>query len=364
MFFKYRRMLVSVGILLALLIISAFYFNNPKPLPERKAQSEQSLLVTVEHASEDDLPIKLRAYGELITKQSVQLSAQAEGRIQTVNISDGEQVEAEQLLFELENTSQEARLNQARANLSLAELHFDRTKKLYDRGATSLQEFDQAKSSLDAQAAEVDLYQDEWDKTQIKAPFAGTLSHQEVSLGETVYPGTSLIRLVDNNNLIAQFTVPEKYLSSIKLGQDINITTPAYKDKVYQAQVTYIAPMVNSSSRSVRVEAKIISEHSDLIAGMSINIEHIIGTAEKTITVPEESIHISLEGANVFVVKNNHAYETPVKIGQRLNGRVEIISGLSADSIVVTRGTQQVRNGSSVTSQFANIKSAVNNENI
>jgi len=165
-----------------------------------------------------------------------------------------------------------------------------------------------------------------------------------------VNPGNTLTTLVDNQHLRVEYALPVKELNHIKLNQTIDITDALRKNKI-AAVVSYISPAVDANTQTISVHANINNSAQLFKPGEYVTVIQQIGLGKNTLLIPEESVLASINGYHVFTVKNNKAINTPVKMGDRINGNVIIKSGLTSNDVVIIAGENQVKNGVSVTMQ-------------
>ena len=154
--------------------------------------------------------------------------------------------------------------------------------------------------------------------------------------------------MTDRQHLIVQYSLPEKYLDNLKLNQLVTIKLNHKYGPPSFAKVSYIAPTIDVATHSIMVQAALDNPDNQLTPGLFIRVKQQIGLAQQALVVPQNSIVPTITGAEVFVIKNNHAYATPVKVGVVYNNKVQIIDGLKPGKNVVTAGQQFLKNGSVV----------------
>lgn len=177
---------------------------------------------------------------------------------------------------------------------------------------------------------------------RLAAPFDGVVSKCQVSLGNYVLAGQPLVTLTDMQSLRAEFSVSEKYLSLLKLGQTVKIATAAYPEKVFEGKIAYISPTIDAADRTIALYALVANPSSLLTAGLSVSIMQSLGSQNNTIMVPARSIMATLDGQQVYKIFHNKAYAVPVIIGQRNEENVEILQGLSEKDLIVVAGQQKL----------------------
>ena len=306
------------------------------------------------------LKLTINSIGTLKANSSVVLSPEVSGRITNVGFSDGTSVEKGTLLFQLDNSTQQAQLNEARARVNLSEIEYKRIQKLYKQKAASENDLDSAAANLSINKSQAEYAQAQLKKLAIKAPFNGMIGLHSISAGEYVNAGQDLVTLVDLTTLKFDFALPETYLSKVKLAQRIEITTPAFPDQVYSGTVTAISPAINEQSRSFMVRAVIKNENLELRPGLFASAILEISKNDNALLIPEQAL--IPQGQQYFIMKviDGKVSQVPVKIGQRRKAEVELVSGLTAGDVVIIAGQIKLQPGAPVTPLFPEMLQANN----
>jgi membrane fusion protein, multidrug efflux system len=183
----------------------------------------------------------------------------------------------------------------------------------------------------------------------IRAPFAGRLGTRAVSLGAYVSPGTRITTLDDLSRVRFDFSVPENLLSRLKVGQMGYARSAAFGDRKFEGKVTVIDPRVDPVTRTVRLTAEIDNPDEALRPGMFLSVALQVTVRENATVVPEEAVVNEGLRQLIFVVRNNTVERRVVRLGQRQEGRVEVLEGVEPGETIVIRGVQRVRPGATVT---------------
>jgi membrane fusion protein (multidrug efflux system) len=179
------------------------------------------------------------------------------GRIASINFRDGVAVSKGQLLLSLDAATQAAELDQARANLGLAQANFQRTEELFARKFISQQALDNAQAALKVQEAAIALAQARFEKTRIRAPFSGIVGIRKVSVGDYVKEGQDLVNIEDINTLKIDFRLPESYLAQLRPGQQLEVSSDALPGQLFTAVLDAINPLVEAGGRAIALRANL-----------------------------------------------------------------------------------------------------------
>lgn len=294
----------------------------------------------------------LRAVGTLQADQRITLSPEVSARIQGVNFESGQRVSAGTLIFQLDDSLEQAQLLGAKADLELAKASYERDLELKKKKAVATTQVDTVRAQRDVAAAEVDRIEDLIDQKKIKAPFDGKLGLRNIEVGEYVAAGEDLVELHSIEYAKLRFTVPERYVASVKPGQEVEITLDAYPGETFRGQVSALAIDVATDTRALEVEARFSNRDGKLLAGMFASTRVILGEQSGIVAVPESAIVYSLYGDTVFLVDKGSGKETKptvsrktVVTGDRRGGMVEVRSGIQAGEEVVVAGQGKLSNG-------------------
>jgi membrane fusion protein (multidrug efflux system) len=187
------------------------------------------------------------------------------------------------------------------------------------------------------------------DKTAIRAPFSGTIGLRQISVGDYVKEGQDMVNLESIDPLKVDFRVPELALSLLRDGQTMQITLDAIPDKVYDGKVVAINPLIDANGRAVVIRAQVPNKDGKLRPGMFARVRLFTSGDKDTIVIPEESLFPIGDDKYVYKVVEGKAMRQKIDIGQRREGKVEVMAGLTPEDVVVTAGVIKLREGVPVT---------------
>jgi membrane fusion protein (multidrug efflux system) len=295
-----------------------------------------------------ELALDATAVGSLRSNESVVLRPETAGRIATINFRDGVAVSKGSLLLALDAATQAAELDQARANLGLAQANHQRTEDLFARKFISRQALDNAQAALKVQEAALALAQAKLDRTRIRAPFSGIVGIRNVSVGDYVKEGQELVNIEDIGTLKIDFRLPESYLAQLKPGQQLEVSSDALPGQLFTAVLDAINPLVEAGGRAIALRASLPNGEGRLRPGMFVRVRLIFQQRSNVLLIPEQALVPDNKVPYVYRVVEGKAKRTPVKTGLRRGAQIEVVEGLSADDEVVTAGQMKLRDGAAV----------------
>ncbi|NVK38911.1 MAG: efflux RND transporter periplasmic adaptor subunit [Gammaproteobacteria bacterium] len=324
------------------------------------AQGQGGLPAEVIKVGPQSLKNTINSIGSLKANQSVVLAPEMSGRVSIIGFEDGSAVSKGKTLFKLDDSTQKAQLNEARARVKLSNTEYKRIKKLFNQKAASETDLDSASANLSINQAQAQYAEAQLEKLTIKAPFDGMIGLHDISVGDYVNAGQSLVNLVQLDVLKFDFSLPETHLSKVKVGQNIEITTPAFPEKIYTGTVTAIAPAINEQTRSFSVRALIKNESLELRPGLFASVNLEVSKNDEALLVPEQALIPQGQQYFVMTVVDGKVAQTPVTIGQRRKSEVELTSGVKIGDIVIIAGQIKLRPGAPVTPLFPEMLQANN----
>jgi membrane fusion protein (multidrug efflux system) len=316
-----------------------------------KAPAQAGPATTVEAAkvATQPMPQTITAVGSLRSDESVTVRPEVAGRISAILFKEGQHVAKGMTLIRLDPAINAAEVQQARANLKLAQSKYDRAVELSQRNFISGQAKDEAENNLRVAEASVALVEARLAKTEIKAPFSGMIGLRVVSVGDYVKEGADVVNLESIDPLKVDFRVPEIYLQQVQVGQTLTITLDALPGKTYDGKVLAVNPLVDAGGRSVVIRAVVRNQDTSLRPGMFARVRLITRDERQALVIPEQAIVPQGDEQYVYRVVDGKVTRVKVEIGQRRDSKVEILKGLEASDVVVTAGQLKLRDGMAVT---------------
>ncbi len=324
--------------------------KDPQPASAGKAgPAPAGVVVEATRVSVVKLPQALGAVGSLRSDETVIVRPEVAGRVSQIQFREGERVTKGQVLVKLDDSVQQADLDRARANLTLSKTKHERSIDLRNKGFISSQALEEAENNWKVAQADSELMSARSSKTAIRAPFAGTIGLRLISVGDYVKEGQDMVNLESLDPLKVDFRVPELAMSLVKDGQTLQVTLDALPDKAYDGKVIAINPLIDANGRSIVIRAQVPNRDGRLRPGMFARVRLFTSGEKDTLVVPEESLFPVGEDKFVYKVVDGKATRQKIDIGQRREGKVEVVNGLTPEDMVVTAGIIKLREGVAVT---------------
>jgi len=305
--------------------------------------------VTVATANADEWIRKVRAIGSLVPFQGVRVTTESSGVITKIDFDSGNRVKKGALLVELDNRTETANLEAARARLESENSQFQRLLKLKGQSFVTNNDVDTQAALVDIAEAEVRIAQVALAKKQIYAPFSGKLGIRQVDLGQYVAPSDSIVALLSLKRLYLDFTLPEANFNDLIVDQPLEFEVRSFPGRKFSAKVEAWNPQLDVSTRNVNIRAIVDNREGLLAPGMFTDISLFSQRKVEVVTVPETAVFYNIYGEAAYILEQPPATEADPEPAPRLasrqldvlyrhDGIAAVQSGLEAGDIVVTAG--------------------------
>ena len=295
---------------------------------------------------------KLKATGTLESPQSTELTSEIAGKIIYLNIPEGQFVKEGHILAKVNNTTNQAEIEVAKAKLENAQTNYNRMKSLKEEGAISQQALDNTQEVVRVAEGEFNRVNAVSSMTLILAPFSGVPSIRKISLGQYIDPGDPIVRISQIDPIYLLFSLPEQYISEVMVGQEVSFNLD---NKEYKAKVTVVDPYIDPNTRTVQIKATARNPRMELLPGRFASISLSIKNIKDAILIPTEALIQEGEKKQVALVsKDNVVAFQEVSIGTWNKDFILISSGLMTGDTVITSGHQKVFPGSKVITKTYN----------
>lgn len=289
----------------------------------------------------------IEAIGTANANEAVSITSKTTNIVTAIRFTDGQSVQAGQVLVELDRQQVTADLAAATAAFEESRSQFNRSRELVSTQVLSKAQYEQIESTMKANEAQVAAVQARYSDTYIRAPFTGRVGLRRVSLGTLISPGTVITTLDDISLVKVDFSVPEMYLADLRNGLTVATRTNAYPGRNFAGKVISVDSRIDPATRAVIVRAAVPNREGLLKPGMFLTVS-LSQERHAALVVPEESLVPEQARQFIYVVEGAKVAKREVLLGRREPGFVEITSGLAKGDRVVIEGTLKLRDGSPV----------------
>lgn len=289
--------------------------------------------------------------GSVNTKENILIQPEMPGTLITLTVKAGQRVSKGQLLARVDDGGSSQQVASLETQYQLAKTTFERQKNLWNQKIGSEIQYLQAQTQMLSLQRSVAQAKAMLSKTEIRAPFSGTIDEVFVEKGQVVSASPQgLMRIVNLNNMYVSTSVPESYIGKLKVGTQVDVFLTSL-NKNYKGKVRQIGNFINPNNRSFGIEVSIPNPENLLRPNQVAKLKVIDYTVKNAIVVPSNVIQEDGKGNQfVFVASNSNgktatAKKAIVTTGKSSDNVTEILSGLSANDIIVIEGVNTISEG-------------------
>lgn len=280
--------------------------------------------------------------GTLIANETTEIHSEIPGRLVYLNVNEGKMVGKGALIAKIYDGDLQAQLKKLNVQVAVAEQTVKRMGELLKIGGVSQQEYDLSALQVNTIRADMEIVRTSIQRTEIHAPFAGTLGLKNISPGAYITPATTLTSIRQNNILKLDFTLPEKYTSNLKTGQLVDFTVEG-NPKKYTAKIIAAESGLEENTRSLNIRAIVTNSDGKLLPGVFAKVITDFNADPNGLMIPSQAILPEARGKKVIVYRNGKANFTEVTTGIRDSSFVQITSGLNAGDTIITTGLMSLK---------------------
>ena len=331
----------------------------------KKSAGDKAVNVIVQAAENRKVRPYIESTGTLNPNEEIVMGAEIDGIVRSVKVDEGTIVKKGMLLATLDDTEHvheviraKAALKQTEASLANTKMEFSRKDALYKEQLVTRQQYDDvftrltlAESEVDRARAALVIANQKLAKTKLLAPTACRVKEKKVSVGDFVKNGTKMLILIKPDPLKLRFSVPERDIGKMKVGQEVHVRVDAFAGREFVGKVSIVFPAVEEKTRSLTVEALIPNGQDELKPGLFAKVRLYTGQEQDMVLVPVTSLLYEGDKIRLYVVEGATARERPVTLGNKYGEFMEISSGLKAGEMVVVAGQQNLSEGAKVSAE-------------
>lgn len=402
-----KRKVIGILIIVSILIIISFGFAGSNNEVVEEVEKEVYTPVEVREINYTNLANITTMSGNVYGDKDVMIIPTMPGKVKTINVADGDKVKKGDVLFTLDGKDIQKQIEQAKIAYDMAKVNYsmsqdqanvtqdsyertkaltetvlnnareslENTKKLYEVGAVSKTQLEQAEISLQQQETQMQAQLDQakmsasdkvdqlssiqlkqaelaykqakdgLDNTVITSPINGTVTGISIEVGTMASNAQPSMNIVDIDNVYVQIQVVDGLINKLNKGQKVNLTIPAispeYRDVVIDSVNNIPDPRTQLYSIKINVENK----DGKIKPGMFANVEIPLEEKNSVLSVPSESVIIKDDKNIVYILEDNKARERKIAIGLDTGREVEVLEGLKEGDMVIIKGQNYVKDG-------------------
>jgi RND family efflux transporter MFP subunit len=313
---------------------------------------EQVRIVNVESMTIDAEPFQdfLSVIGTVKAAEDINLAAEGSGRIVDMMVRRGSRVAKGAPIAKIDDEQIVLEVDRLRAQNENARENYERRKAIWEKDKIGSElDLIATKTTFEQTQAALKLLELQLERTVIRAPFNAVVEDIISEVGETVAPGTPVVRLISDGTVRVRAGVPARYAESVRVGDSVDITFEEFRDDVIQSTVVFVGSSIDPQARTFTVEANIPNRGNRFKIDMVSNVRIKTRSFDEVLVLPQEYVFRNEEGYQVYLVGtddngNPIAVSRQVSTGAMFNNRVVITDGLNIGDEVITTGAASVEN--------------------
>lgn len=287
--------------------------------------------------------------GNIVPFEIIKFGFMVAGKVNSVDVVEGEYVKKGQLIASLEPRDYELALEAAEAQFNEASQEYKRLKKLYEKGSLTQSDYEKIKALYKEARADYEFKKKQLNETVVYAPGDGWIAVEGIEPGEIIPQGMPVFGLVHTKKVFAQAAIPENEINTFSLNMDVKVRIPSLNENIYHGTISRIGQVADPYARSFPVKVTLTNEDFQLKAGMIAFLLVPTGDVKEEISIPARSVIIDASGQTyVFIVSDTTVKKIRVSTGKTTGDQVEIIDGLAEGDFLVTEGTNKLYEGAEV----------------
>lgn len=323
--------------------------DTPNNVSRNSSRPRSATTVVLQELERSPYTSTIETIGTASSWRSADITAESSGRVVELALSENGSVGSGDILVRLDDRSEKLGLDVARAEQQQAQSVVNRFNTLRTSGNSSVTDAVMAEADLALTQARiaVDLAEVALDERVITSPISGKLGLSDVELGDLITESQVIVTVDDTEQLLIEFEIPERAVSLLALGRTVLASTPTYAGRVFDATVTAFDSRIDSTTRSISVQAKVDNTDGLLWSGMTFAVR-VIDTSEPLAMVPSTALNWARHGAGIWVVDDGKASRQPVTVRFRRGGNAWLDTDVPDGANVVVEGALKLREGSTV----------------
>ena len=317
--------------------------------------SEKLVLISMIEIKPEKFDHFVEIQANIKTRQNVLLYPEFTGSLKKIYVKEGQRVKKGSLLAQIDDAGLKNQLEQLQIQVELSKTTYDRIQRLWKQNIGSEMQLLQAKANYEAQLKSIEQLKKQLQRTQILAPFSGTIDEIVANTGANLIPGkTPVMRIVNLKEMYTEANVPERYLSQIKVGTAATVNIPML-NREYSTSIRQTGNFINPNNRSFRVETSLPNRNEMIIPNLTCKLKINDYTNPEALMVPLRVIREDASGKKyIFKLKSDgkkQVYLTEkvfIQLGKKGLDKIEVLDGIQAGDLIVDEGAIIVENNQRV----------------
>ena len=317
--------------------------------------TEKLPLISMFEVKPENFENYLEIQANIKTRQNVLLYPEYSGTLKKVFVGEGEKVKKGKLLAQIDDAGLKNQLEQLQIQASLSKTTYDRTQRLWGQNIGSEMQLLQTKASYESLLKSIEQLKKQLQRTQILAPFSGTIDEIVANTGANLLPGqTPVLRIINLQKMYTEASVPERYLRQVKKGTKAIVKIPML-EREYLTTIRQTGNFINPNNRSFRVETPLTNTDEMIKPNLSCKLKINDYSNPEALMIPLSIIKENAIGEKyIFKLSPDGKEQVDrtkqvfVQLGKNSMDKVEVLEGIQAGDLLVKEGATIVEHNQRV----------------
>lgn len=327
------------------LLIGIIFFQCEKEVQEK---STPVYSVNVEKIKTQKVQSSIELFGEIKSEGKHEHSFLIDGKLSKLYVKEGQNVRKGAVLAKLDTKDYNEALKIAEAKLNEANDQLERLTKMYKAGSLAEADYNKIKFLQQQAQSNYALYQNKLEYTTLRAGVNGSVSKLWVKNGGGISKGEPIVRIINNNSVLASVGIPENKVNNIDFDKECQVIIHATKDTIYQ-KIATLHPTASKLSRTFQLDIMFDNPNGKYKDGMLCQVEVYESGNEEKIYIPIQLVIKDIDGLNyVFLKRKGFAHKQRVVTGKIIGNNIIIEKGLYPDDELILDPPLKLMDGSAV----------------
>ncbi|MEP7383467.1 MAG: efflux RND transporter periplasmic adaptor subunit [Gemmatimonadota bacterium] len=279
----------------------------------------------------------------------VGVNAQLAGALGRVRVLEGARVAEGDTLASIVVPELDAQLQSSEAALDFARSTAERSEALFKQRIITATEVERDRAALSAAKSTREALLARLSYAIIRAPMAGVITERQVESGDIVSPNQRLFTIADVSTLLTRVQVSELQVGSLAPGETVQLTVDAFPEEQFTGRIRRIFPTADSTTRMIPVEVALTgASNARLRPGYTARSTFHLASREDALLIPVRAVQGGAGSLAVWLIRDGKPARQIVRTGAEVDGRVEIVEGLSKGDTVIVAGATEVHEGGAI----------------
>lgn len=311
--------------------------------------SDRAVAVEAAPVVEGSIARSITVSGVVQPIRTVGVNSQLSGALLSVDVEEGDVVDAGYVLARVDDREIAAQLASAEAAFEVARAAYERAEQLREQQIVTLAEYERDRAQYAAARATRDQLRTRIGYATVRAPIPGVVLEKRVEAGDVVAPQTGLFTIGDVSTMVVRVQVSELDVVHLAVDDAVGLILDAYPDRTLRGRIRRIFPAADPRTRLVPVEVAIVAKDTRMARpGFLARATFALGARENVLLIPASALVRGAGTEAVFVIQDERAVRRSIETGLTSEGNIEVVSGLRLGQRVVTAGSNMLRDGAAV----------------